>query len=143
MTPAGTLRRLPPTTSVLYVRSAVGRDTYAVQEYDPATGELGEVIYGNDVVDVSGGPLVMSPKDNRLVAIDFEYERPERIWLDEEMAAIQESIDAALPDTVNVATTISDGRATHAVPCLQRPRSRVPIICSTENPTALSISPRA
>ncbi len=44
----------------MFVSSNIGRDRGAVYKFDPQTNKLGEMIFGHDVVDVSG--LMMSRK---------------------------------------------------------------------------------
>ncbi len=90
----------------LYVRSNIGRDTQAVHAYDPGSGELGELIFGHDTVDV--GSVRLSPSDDRLLAVNYEYERPEIVAIDADWAALREAIDAALPNSFNEVVSMSD-----------------------------------
>jgi dipeptidyl aminopeptidase/acylaminoacyl peptidase len=90
----------------LYVRSNVGRDTQALAIYDPATDSLGETIFGNDLVDID--EIVLSPLDQRLLAVRYELERPAHEALDPEWRVLRETVDEALPDTVNAVVSISD-----------------------------------
>ena len=90
----------------LYVATNEGRDTTALYTFDPATGQLGELILADDRADVGGG-LALSPRDRRPLWVSWQYERPERAMLDEEFAALQATIDGAFPDNVNRITGIS------------------------------------
>jgi len=90
----------------LYVRSNIGRNTQALYSYDPDSGEFGELIFGHEAADV--GNLGLSPLDDRLLAVNYEYERPEIVSIDPDWAALREAINAALPDTFNSVVSISD-----------------------------------
>lgn len=90
----------------LYVRSNIGRDTQALYTYDPESGTLGELIFGDDRVDI--GDIDLSPRDDRLLAVSYELERPDVRAVDPDFAALREAIDAALPDTFNRVVSISD-----------------------------------
>ncbi len=90
----------------LYVRSDIGRDTQALYTYDPAVGALGELVFGHTEVDV--GTIALSPKDERLLAVSYEFERPEIHAVDPAFAALREAIDTALPNTFNRVVSVSD-----------------------------------
>ena len=89
----------------LYVSTNEGRDTSAIYTFDPATGELGELILADERSDLSG--LALSPKDHRPLWVAWQYERPEKVMLDEEFAALQATVDGAFPGNVNGITSIS------------------------------------
>ena len=84
----------------LYVATNEGRDTMALRSFDPETGQMGELIVADERADVGGG-LALSRVDHRPLWVSWQYELPERAMLDEEFAAIQASIDSALPDKEN------------------------------------------
>ncbi len=90
----------------LYVSTNEGRDTSAIYTFDPETGELGELILADDRSDLTG--LTLSPKDHRPLWVSWQYELPEKVMLDEEFAALQATIDGALPGNVNRITSMSD-----------------------------------
>jgi len=90
----------------LYVRSNIGRDTAALYSYDPAIGELGELIFGHDAVDIEG--IASSPRDHRLLGVSYEFERPAFEAVDPVMAELKTAIDDALPDTLNTIVSMSD-----------------------------------
>ena len=89
----------------LYVATNQNRDTLALYTFDPETGELGEMIHGDDRADLTG--LRLSPKDHRPLWISWQYELPEKVMLDEEFAALQAMIDEAFPENVNGIRSIS------------------------------------
>lgn len=90
----------------LYVLSNVDRDTLALHTYDPRAGELGELIFGHDEVDVAD--LALSPLDGRLLEVSYEHERPEIAPIDPGWTGLREAIDAALPNTINEIVSVSD-----------------------------------
>ena len=90
----------------LYVSTNEGRDTSAIYTFDPETGELGELILADDRSDLTG--LRLSPKDHRPLWVSWQYELPEKVMLDEEFAALQATIDGALPGKVNSIISMSD-----------------------------------
>ena len=90
----------------LYVATNEGRDTTALYNFDPETGQLGEMILADDRADVGPG-LAISPKDHRPLWVSWQYELPEQAMLDEEFATLQATIDGAFPDHVNRITSMS------------------------------------
>jgi dienelactone hydrolase len=100
ITPLG--RRLDAPNE-LFVRTPGGTDKYGVELIDMNTGATIDVIYRRDDVDVLGSvstPWVDEPSE---IAGFVHYAGGERniAWIDEEMAAIQSSVDAAFPTTRN------------------------------------------
>jgi dipeptidyl aminopeptidase/acylaminoacyl peptidase len=105
----------PAAKANLYVYSNVGRDTLALFKYDPESGKLGELVYGDDRYDLStfyligdalgeGGRLIFSGKDEepgKLIGITYSADKPKTVWFDEAARKTQAAIDAALPGTVN------------------------------------------
>ena len=95
----------------LYVATNDDRDTVALYTFDPETGELGDLILADDRADLAGenigSGLRLSPRDHRPLWVAWQYERPEKVMLDEEFAALQASIDGAFPGNVNSITSIS------------------------------------
>ena len=90
----------------LYVATNEGRDTTALYTFDPENGQLGDLIVADGRADVGPG-LAVSPKDHRPLWVAWQYERPEKVMLDEEFAALQATIDGAFPDNVNRISSMS------------------------------------
>lgn len=88
----------------MYVSSNIGRDTAALYVYDPATKEMGEMIYGRDDVDV-GGPVI-TRGSRELVGVSYTTDRNHIHYTDADWAAMQDGIDEAFPDTENAFTSI-------------------------------------
>ncbi len=88
----------------LFVSSNIGRATYAVYKYDLAARRLGEVVVEDPVYDVGGG-LIRRGTDRKVIGVSYLADRERVVWLEPEMAKIQQGIDRALPDTLNIATS--------------------------------------
>ena len=89
----------------LYVSTNEGRDTAAIYTFNPDSGELGDLIVADPRADVFG--LALSPMDYRPLYVTWQYERPEKVMLDEEFAALQAAVDGAFPDNYNSIADIS------------------------------------
>jgi dipeptidyl aminopeptidase/acylaminoacyl peptidase len=86
----------------LYVVSHAGKDKSALYTYDFATSKVSE----NPVVELQGydfsGRLIMN-KD-KLLGIRHLTDAQGTTWLDKDMKAMQDKIDAMLPNTINLLT---------------------------------------
>lgn len=95
----------------MYVATNQGRDTTALYAFDPGTGKLGELILADARADLAGeyigAGLRLSPRDHRPLWVSWQYEKPEKVMLDEEFATLQNTIDNAFPDNENNITSIS------------------------------------
>lgn len=78
----------------LYVSSNVGRDTAAIFEYDPKTGEHGRLVFEHPRVDV--GDVLYSRHRRVITGVAFETARLEYRFFDERRAEIQRFIDERL-----------------------------------------------
>lgn len=101
----------------LIVAANPGRDTMALYLYDPKTKQLGERLAAHGRFDMGadhGGNrvpgLIVEPKSRRLVGFAVDGEKLETIWLEDEYARIQATIDAALPGAVNTFTGDPKGK---------------------------------
>ncbi|HET9652850.1 MAG TPA: hypothetical protein VFP36_11690, partial [Usitatibacter sp.] len=87
--------------STLFVSyRAPDRDKAAIHTYDTKARKLGEVAFQHPLIDLDGG-LVWSLSRNKLLGLRYEADVPSVVWVDEDMARLQKSIDAALPGTFN------------------------------------------
>ena len=91
----------------LYVASNVGRDRSAVYRYDLEKGELGELLFGHDEVDVDGSPI-FSHAGRKLVGFSYTTDKPRVHFVDEERVALQKALDQAFPGKVALVTSWSD-----------------------------------
>jgi dipeptidyl aminopeptidase/acylaminoacyl peptidase len=91
--------RVLPEPDTLAVYSRHGRDTYAVFRYDAARRQHVEVMAGHpseDILDVTG---LDQPSFENVVTAGI---KPQITWFDGRWAALQASVDAALPGRINV-----------------------------------------
>ena len=91
----------------LYVSSNIGQDKRAIYKYDIAAKKLGERIAHHPMIDLSGG-LIFSREKRALLGISYSADRPATVWIDDDFAALQASIDATLPNKVNTINPASD-----------------------------------
>jgi dipeptidyl aminopeptidase/acylaminoacyl peptidase len=93
----------------LLVASGIGRDKVAIFKLDMQTGKVGDLIVGHDAVDVAEG-LVYDRLKKQQVGIRINAYKPETHWFDAEWAAVQKTVDTALPGTINRLTRRADGK---------------------------------
>ena len=94
--------------STLYVSyRSPDRDRAAIYKYDTKARKLGEVMFQHPLIDLEGG-LVFDRSQKRLLGIRYDADVPSVAWIDEDMARVQKSIDAAMPKTVNVIVLAAD-----------------------------------
>ena len=75
------------------------RDKGAIVRYDPAAKSFGEVLAAHPQVDLT---QIAREKDGRVVGVLYNADRIGAAWFDEELARVQRTVDAALPDKVNL-----------------------------------------
>lgn len=83
----------------LYVASPASDDKAAIYRYDFERLRPGERLARH--LDVDLGAMLFSRARRKLLGIFFDAEKPGVVWLDEEMARLQATVDKALPDTLN------------------------------------------
>jgi dipeptidyl aminopeptidase/acylaminoacyl peptidase len=83
-----------------YVASNVGRDKFAIFEYDLETGREGRPVFEHEEVDVT--QLLWSRHFKRITGAAFMVDRPEYVFFDDRRREIQEFLDTRLPDANNV-----------------------------------------
>lgn len=83
----------------LLVSSNEGRDTAAIFKFDPETKAYGELVAQHPRYDMSG--VVTEPDTDRLIGYSVNAEKPETVWVDENEAKTQATIDGALKGTRN------------------------------------------
>ena len=94
-----------------------GRDTMAVYRYDPRTKKMGELIaqhpqydMGADAQGGVAGGVVTHPENEEILGYTVSAAKPEVTWLDQKSAAIQNSLDRALPGRINNFRRTPDGK---------------------------------
>jgi dipeptidyl aminopeptidase/acylaminoacyl peptidase len=101
----------PADDSKMYVVSNSGRDTLAFFKFDPATGKLGELVFGDDRYDVGafglvggnggGGSLVFGGSDEdpgKLLGVRYTADKPKVVWFDESARKQQAMLEASFPN---------------------------------------------
>ena len=84
----------------IYVASNVGRDKYAIYEYDLSTGKEGKLIYEHPDVDVS--ELMHSRKRKIITGVSFTTDKKEFHFFDDFSKKIQDFVDGKLSGYQNV-----------------------------------------
>ncbi len=86
----------------LYVAAYNGNDTSGIYLFDPKTQKLEATpVFAVKGFDADEVTMLHDRSDWRLLGIAYEAINPGTYWLDEEYAALQATVDKALPDTVN------------------------------------------
>lgn len=107
----------------LYVNRRTPAGTWAVYPYDLRQKTFGEPLIAHEHYDIipewwrssaNGVPLqglIFAPdRSGTLLGIRFLTEFPRVVWFDEGMAALQASLDAALPNKINSIVSMDDAR---------------------------------
>jgi dipeptidyl aminopeptidase/acylaminoacyl peptidase len=86
----------------IYVVANNGNDTSGLYAFDPKTRKLDPTpvfaVKGFDADDID---LLWDRSEGKLLGISYEAIEPGTYWIDEERAALQATVDKALPETVN------------------------------------------
>jgi dipeptidyl aminopeptidase/acylaminoacyl peptidase len=99
--------RVLPEPDTLAVYSRHGRDTYAVFRYDAARRQHVEVMAGHPTEDILGVSGLDQPNFDKVVTAGI---KPQIYWFDDKWAALQASVDAALPGRINLMEGDKNGR---------------------------------
>ena len=84
----------------LYVSSNIGRDKRAIYKYDVTTGKLGDIVAEHPLIDMDGG-LIFSRKQQALLGVGYDADRPGTAWFDESFAKLQAAFDKSFPGKTN------------------------------------------
>jgi len=90
---------VPDEDNQLVVYSSQGRDTLAVFHYNTLTHQFGEMMAGHPTQDIAVVSGLDAPVFRRVVTNGM---KPEQYWFDETWSRMQASVDAVLPDAVNL-----------------------------------------
>jgi dipeptidyl aminopeptidase/acylaminoacyl peptidase len=82
------------------------RDKAALYEYNFKTKTFGKLVYEHDEVDCCN--VIMNEKKRDMIGVAYAVGKPVIIYTDERWKQIMEGINKALPDTVNVVSSIDD-----------------------------------
>ena len=93
----------------LFVASNANRKNMAIFRYNPQSKEFVERMAQHPQYDLGASPngellgsLIRDPYNGELIGIRIDADKPQVVWLDEAMAKAQATIDASLPNRVNV-----------------------------------------
>lgn len=90
----------------LYVSSNKDRDTLAIYRYDLLNNKLGNLLFEQSNNDVSGALFSFAKK--KLIGFEWEDEKPQILFIDDEWRKLQESIDNAFPGKIARVSSVSD-----------------------------------
>jgi len=82
------------------------RDKSALFEYDFETKTFGKLVYEHDEVDCCN--VIMNRKSRDMIGVAYAVGKPEIVYTDERWKRIMQGIDEALPDTLNMVSSIDD-----------------------------------
>ncbi len=80
------------------------RDKAALYRYNFKTRQFGDLVYEQAEVDCCN--VIQTRKKRDMIGVAYAVGEPKIVYLDERWKAIMASIDAALPDTVNVMSSV-------------------------------------
>ncbi|MFT7772845.1 alpha/beta hydrolase family protein [Roseateles sp.] len=93
----------------LLVATNAGRDTMALREYDPASGQWGDLLVEHPQYDVAVdalgdevGELLRDELSGELLGVRIDAARPQFAWMDTRRQSVQRMVDLALPGRVNL-----------------------------------------
>ncbi|MGH8849611.1 MAG: alpha/beta fold hydrolase [Casimicrobiaceae bacterium] len=90
-----------PDGKILYIESRRDGDRVALYEYDIGARRWSDAIAKHPARDIRAA-FVADVSERKLFGLRYIDDRPGAVWFDGEWARMQKSIDAAMPDTVNV-----------------------------------------
>ncbi|MFN3944051.1 MAG: alpha/beta fold hydrolase [Allosphingosinicella sp.] len=90
------IRFLGENTGIVVSNAETGR--FGVYEYDFAADEMGAAIFDHPEVDVTD---VYVSRDGRVEGVAYEDDKPRVRWLNEELSALQQTIDRVFPGKSN------------------------------------------
>lgn len=93
-----------PDGKLLYVSARRNGDLASIYEYAVDAGEWRKSIISHPLRDVEGGNARFRDdyKTREILGLRYTDNKPSVVWFDSTWARVQKSVDAALPDTVNL-----------------------------------------
>lgn len=89
---------VPDEPHKLVVSSRIGRDTYALFDYDTERRQLGDMLAGHPTQDILGASGIDQAAFER---VSTRGMRAQQVWLDTVWAGVQQSVDQVLPNRIN------------------------------------------
>lgn len=96
-----------PDGDTLYISTRLGSDTFQLAAFSMSQGVIIKTIAKHPKYDLTtrdGGDskLLFTTRSTRLLGMVFEAQKPRVTWIEPQYVAVQKSIDASLPDNVNL-----------------------------------------
>lgn len=82
------------------------RDKAALYEYNFKTKTFGDLVYEHPEIDCCN--LIQNKKKRDMVGVAWMVGKPEREYLDPKWKSVMSAIDKAMPDTVNILSSLDD-----------------------------------
>ena len=109
------LQGLSADGATLYLSLVTPEGTWGVYSYDLLKEQLGQLILSHERFDIlpwgygsDYDAIRYAPNTREILGIQYETDRPQVVWFDPTMAAIQGALDNGLKDRVNTITDMSD-----------------------------------
>lgn len=97
--------------AVLFVAHCTPDGACELVRFDTRNAALGPVLYRDEKYDFSQGSVRYSSSEKEVVGLSYARQAPEQVWLREDEANLQRSLDAALPERVNqIVSRSKDGQ---------------------------------
>lgn len=95
----------------LFVYSNLESDKYQIYVLNAATGQPGELVAKHPLVDLDTSQPLVRLSDGRLMGFRVDADKPEILWLDEDLGRIEAVVNNSLPrGNVNNLSVLDDGR---------------------------------
>lgn len=110
------IQGLSADAKTLYLSRITANGKSALYSYDLVKEQMGEVILAHDHYDIlpidgsGGGELILAPRTREVLGVSYNTDLPRVAWFDQEMAAIQASLDKALPERINTIADMNNDR---------------------------------
>jgi pimeloyl-ACP methyl ester carboxylesterase len=106
-----------PDGDILYISSRLKSDVFQLAAFSMSEGVIKQTIASHPLYDLADGGggytrLLFRKGSSELIGMIYEAEKPEVIWLDPGFKAVQQVIDKAIPDHVNLPVDWSANGAT-------------------------------
>ncbi len=89
---------VPDEPHTLVVSSRIGRDTYAIFDYDTERHKLGDMLAGHPTQDILGASGIDQAAFEQ---VSTRGMRSDQVWFDPVWAGVQQSVDLVLPNRIN------------------------------------------
>lgn len=98
--PIGVLFRGGPDEFVVFVRRD-GQTRFAAHSFDGAQNKYIDTVLEHEQYDIIYNQFIVDPESEETFGFQYDLEKPQMHWFDEELAATSERIDKKNPDTIN------------------------------------------